>query len=98
MNLTEIKLPKTLICPACSAPITNASATRSAPGQTFQKGVILICSSCTSVCQVGDSSLVLMTPDQVNKLSPQSKAALLATRKILQTILEKRNPRIVDLN
>ena len=88
MNLTEIKLPTSLICPACNHPLRNASLTRGATNQQVQKGLVVLCSSCTSVLQLGDSGLRLMTPDQINALVPASKAAILATRKVLQQVLE----------
>lgn len=88
--MIDIKLPSQMVCPACHAPITNASPTRSAPNPQFQKGMVVICSSCTSVARVGDSALQLMSPDQINALSPQSKSAILATRKVLQETLERK--------
>lgn len=95
MNLTEIKLPKSLVCPACEKPITNASPTRNM-GQPFQKGMVVICSNCTTVLQVGDSALEHMRPEQVQALSKESQAAIIQTRRVLQGILEKqrRTPRI----
>lgn len=90
MNLTEIKLPKALVCPGCEKPISNASPTRSAPHPTFQKGMIIICSNCTSVLIVGDSSLQLARPEQINALSKASQAAILQSRAVLQRILAKK--------
>lgn len=92
MNLTEIKLPKALLCPACEKPISNASPTRNT-GQKFSKGMVIICGVCTSVLQVGDSSLILMRPDQVTSLSKESQAAILKTRLVLQRILSKKPDR-----
>lgn len=89
MNLTEIKLPKQLVCPGCGKPITNASPTRSAPHPTFQKGMIVICSNCTSVCRVGDSGFELARPEHINALSKASQAAILQTRSVLQKILSR---------
>lgn len=94
MNLTEIKLPKSLVCPGCEKPITNASPTRSAPHPQFTKGMIVICSNCTSVLIVGDSALQLARPEQINALSKASQAAILQTRQVLQGILarQKKTP------
>lgn len=88
MNLTEIKLPKAFICPACEKPVTNASPTRNT-GQTFSKGLVIICSNCTTVLRVGDSVLEIMRPEQVQALSKESQAAILKTRMVLQRILGK---------
>lgn len=96
MNLPEIKLPPSLKCPACDAPVTNASPTRVGENPGFAKGMVVICSSCTSVSRVGDSALQLMTADQINALSKPSQAAILSTRQVLQRILEK-NRRVIDV-
>lgn len=97
MNLTEIKLPSKLICPACEKPVTNASPTRNT-GQKFQKGLVIICSSCTTVLRVGDSALEMMRPEQVQSLSKESQAAILKTRMVLQRILSKQPNRPGTLN
>lgn len=96
MNLPEIKVPKNLHCPVCGQSVANASAVRSAPNPQFKKGMVIICSGCTVTLQVGDSGLVQMKPDQVNALSPQSKAAIAATKLTLIRILEK-NKKTVDI-
>lgn len=89
MKLTEIKLPNSFDCPACGGKITNAAPTWSAQDPRFRKGTVIICSKCTTVLQCGDNNLQLMSADQINALSQESKAAIILTRTTLQKILEK---------
>lgn len=90
MKFQEIKVPAAMVCPACEHPITNASPTRKEQNPAFRKGTVILCSNCTSVLQVGDSSLQIMRPEQVNALSPRAKEAILSARLVLQRILSKK--------
>jgi len=96
MNLTELKLPTDLKCPNCGYPITNASATRSAPKAQFIKGSVVICSKCLIVSRFGPMGLERMSPQQINALSPQSKEAIMATKLVLARILDK-NKSAIDI-
>lgn len=92
MDLKEIKVPKQMVCPACSGKITNASAVRGGAQREFSKNMIVLCCSCTQPLIVGDSGFRILTPADVAKLSKPTQSALLSTRMVLQRILSK-NPK-----
>ena len=96
MKTQELKVPKNQHCPVCNSPVTNVSAVRSGPHPQFVKGTVIVCSSCSVVLRVGDSGLVQMTADAVNKLSAPSKQAIMMTKLAITRILQ-RNKRPVDI-
>jgi ribosomal protein L34E len=93
MNLTEVKIPQALTCPTCGKPIQSATQTRSGAGPVLKKGSVFICGHCSAVMRLGDSNLERMTPDQVNALSKESKAAIAATKLAIVRILQKASNR-----
>lgn len=90
MKLQEIKVPKSLVCPACGGAITNMSPTRNGAQREFAKNMIVLCCSCTQPLIVGDNYLRLLTSSEVQKLSKETQASLISTRMVLQRILSKK--------
>jgi transcription elongation factor Elf1 len=70
-----VPLPETFTCPACGADISHKTDFQN-KGRPFKKGDIILCSKCGSVLKVGDSKLLKMSKEELDKLDKRSKSMI----------------------
>lgn len=93
--MNDIKVPKNLHCPVCGNGFSIATAVRSAPNAQFSIGTVSICGNCSVPSILTPTGMRRMTDDEINKLSPQSKQAIMMAKLAIVRILEK-NKKSVD--
>jgi hypothetical protein len=77
------EVPNGIECPRCKEKITEAQDVVGHEGAHFRKGKILVCATCTLICQVGDSKLIPLSMDQIKSLPKILQSQLLMVCKEL---------------
>lgn len=72
-------VPDNLPCPRCGQVIKNAQSVTPGGANTFRKGLIIVCSQCAMITIVGDSKLLPMSKEDIQKLPPALQQNLLIT-------------------
>ena len=83
-------VPNNVACPRCKQKIEQGQSVTPDARNEFKKGLIMVCGSCSLICQVGDSTLIPLTLAQVKSLPRLLQAQLLvACRKVAEAIAER---------
>ena len=84
------EVPNGVNCPRCGQKIMEGQTVTPGGRNEFRKGLILVCSVCSVVCQVADSKLVPLTLDQIKSLPKMLQHQLyVACRKVAEASAEK---------
>ena len=84
-------VPDGLACPRCNQIIRNAQSVTPGGGNTFRKGLIIVCSQCAMITMVGDSKLLPMSKADIEKLPPKLQQNLLITCNMIAQQQTKNN-------
>lgn len=84
------EVPKNVACPRCKQVIEYGQTVTPGGRNEFKKGLILVCGSCSLICQVGDSTLIPLSLSQVKSLPKMLQAQLyVACQQVAKHAAEK---------
>lgn len=79
MNPQLGRLPTDFKCCRCQAPMLKGMSMLGHSRPVIRKGMIVVCSNCTTINVLGDSNLHPMSKQEFEGLTPQSQMAVKRT-------------------